>query len=300
MRLYDQRSNTPMKSDGKKWMRPNNFLPSQRDATAVSKRFNPLNKKRMALGELTDNTTCSSESSASTGIEISKVWKQHTIYDDFRFDIDEETIKSSSTLSTHTTLRYGNQDVVHGRYKNEFAKPTSLMESDAFETSSRYSKTSSITASVWESFASDTGANENCYLSNDDIDENNLNEDFLTPQLTLTQSSEESDSTWIEFNGFNSKNVFPTTSDRHLSNKLDRFPTQFSMNHQTRYTMPRSRNCDLKRHKLPSGTENYANYHTMLLDGVSVDKLLKAMEKDRVDPSIISLVLAASKISLNS
>ena len=298
MRLYDQRSSTPMKSDGKKWMRPNNFLPRQRNTAVISKQFDPLNKRRMVLGELTDNTTCSSETSASTGIEISKVWKQHTIYDDFRFDIEEDqelSIQSSSTLSTHTTLRYVTQDGVHGGYKNEIQKPISFVINDPFETSSRYSKTSSITTSVWQDLASDTGGNENCYLSKDAVDENNVNEDFLTPQLTLTQSSEESDSTWIEFKGFNSNNSFRSTSDRHLPNKLDKFRTPFSC-----YAPPRSRNFDSSRRRLPSGTGNYTNYHKMLLDGVSVDELLNTMEKDRVDPSIISLVLAASKSSLNS
>jgi hypothetical protein len=47
------------------------------------------------------------------------------------------------------------------------------------------------------------------------------------------------------------------------------------------------------------GTGNYTMYHEMLLHGISVDEVSKAMSKDKVDPSIISLVLAASESSQN-
>lgn len=308
MRLYDQRSSTLMKPDDK-WMRPNNFLPSQRDAFVTKTKS--LDKKRTVLAELTDNTTCGSETSSSTGIEISKLFKQNTIYDDFRFDIDEEqelSIKSSSTLSTHSTLRCLSQDRYNG-YANEFPKPVSMVKYDAFDTNSRYSKTSSISSTLWEDIVSETDAT---------VDENKLKDEFLTPQLTLTQSSEEeSASTWIEFEGFDLKKQHHATciSDRDFSNELDQFPTSISMNHQlhgkenfarARYPLTRSKNFGSNRHKVPNGnskydqTGHYTKYYNMLLEGISIDELLKTMEKDRVDPSIIYLVLVASRSNQNS
>ena len=315
MRLYDQSSSTPMKLDGKKWMRPNNFLPNQRE-TEVSKLINVSSTKRSVLTEMTDNTNCCSETSVSTGIEISKVYKHRTIYDDFQFDIDEDqelSTKSSSTLSTHSTLRYVTHDAYSGQ-KKELPKPISIAKNIAFETNSRYSKTSSITTTLWENLASERDENKMRHLSKRDEDENTLNEDLLTPQLTLTQSSEESDSMWIEFKGFGSKNPFCATFDRHQPNRLERGCNLFSMAHPSFVAessplsyneAPLTNNFDRNpnkvsgRYTMNERTGYYTKYYEMLLDGVSVDELSKIMGRDKVDPSIISLVLAASKSSLN-
>ena len=308
MRLYDQSSSTPMKWDVKKWMRPNNFLPSQKENANAD----PPHEKRSASIDMIENVNCGSETSASTAIEISKVYKHHTIHDDFRFDIDEEqelSMKSSSTLSTHSTFQHATHDLYAG-YRNEFLKSISVCRNVAFESSSRYSKTSSITTAVRESVATESGKNSARYLSRDDEDENILNDDFLTPKLTLTQSSEEGDSVWIEFQGFGSKNPFRIPSDTYQSNILKQPRILSSIENQSLVMKNRQRQ-DIKmpqtssfvtnqrkvsnRYIMNEGTGNYTKYYEMLLDGVSVDELLKTMEKDEVDPSIISLVLAASK-----
>lgn len=298
MRLYDQGSSTPMKLDGKKWMRPNNFLPSRRE-TAVAKPSNTSNGRHSALTGMVENANCGSETSASTAIEISKVYKHHTIYDDFRFDIDEDqelSIQSSSTLSTHSTLRQVTQDP-YGEYRKEFPNPISVAKHESSESSSRYSRTSVIAMTTEESLSTESG---------------DLDDEFLTPRLTLTQSSEEDDSMWIEFPGFLSKNPFRAALNTHQSNKQKPIWLASSMDRQSlgikcaprsNNKVHRTSNFDTnkrmvsKRYIMDEGTRNYRKYHEMLLYGICVDEVSEAMEKDEVDPSIISLVLAASKIS---
>lgn len=305
MRLYDQGSSTPMKLDGKKWMRPNNFLPSRRES-AVAKPSNICIKKHLALPRMTDNPNCGSETSASTAIEISKVYKHHTIYDSFRFDIDEDqelSIQSSSTLSTHSTLQQMTQDP-YSVYGKEFPKPISVANIGSSESMSRYSRTSVITMTTQGSLTTESGENITRYLSRNDEDGNDLDDDFLTPGLTLTESSEEDDSTWMEFPRFFSNNPFHAALDTVCKvSSMDRqslgtkYPSKSNNKLPRTHDFGTNKHMEPKRYIMDEGNRNYGKYHEMLLDGVRVDEVSKAMEKDEVDPSIISLVLIASKIS---
>jgi hypothetical protein len=292
-----------MKLDGKKWMRPNNFLPSRRES-AVTKPSNTRNEKHSALPRMTDNANCGSETSASTAIEISKVYKHHTIYDNFRFDIDEDqelSIQSSSTLSTHSTLRQVTQDT-YGVHRKEFPKPISVANIGASESMSRYSRTSVFTMTTQGSLATESAR----YLSRNDEDGNDLDDDFLTPGLTLTESSEEDDSTWMEFPRFVSNNPFYAALDTVCKvSSMDRQSLDSPCPPKSSNKLARTHNFGINKRIEPNryimgeGNRNYRKYHEMLLDGICVDGVSKAMEIDDVDPSIISLVLAASKISHN-
>ena len=316
MRLYDQGSSTPIKADAKKWMRPINFLPNQRETKDLKKQNTP-SQKRSDFSEMTANTNCGSVATESTGIEISKLYKHHTIYDDFRFDIDDEqelSTKSLSTLSTHSTLRYFTQDACGG-YRKDTTKPISIAKNIAFENSSRFSKASSITASLWERHTSEADENAPCIMSKGNQHKNDLIEDYLTPQLTLsTQSSEESDSIWVDFNRLESQSPFSATNDGRQSKDLDASFTRFSNKLQPLHLLGCKKLCNevtaRKTHKNACRNNqrkttskysngNYTKYYEMLLDGVSVTKLLQIMKNDQVDPSIISLVLAASKSNQN-
>ena len=313
MRLYDQSSSTPIKADDKKWMRPINFLPNQRETKEIKKQNTPSSNKRSVLSEMTANTKCGSVTTESTGIEISKLYKHHTIYDDFRFDIDDEqelSTKSLSTLSTHSTLRYFTQDACGG-YRKDITKPISIAKIIAFENSSRFSKASSITASLWERHTSAADENAPYIMSKGNGDKSDLIEDYLTPQLTLsTQSSEESDSMWVEFNRLESQSPFSATNDGLQFKDLDDNFTRFSNKLQPLHLLCCKKPCNegtarkiqknacrnnQRKTTSKSSNGNYTKYHEMLLDGASVTNLLQTMKNDQVDPSIISLVLAASK-----
>ena len=141
-------------------------LPSQKEKADVKL---PL-ERHPASNKMIRNVNSGSETSVSTAVEISKIWKHRTIHDDFRFDIDEEqelSMKSSSTLSTHSTLQHVAHDL-YGGYRKEFSKPSSVCKNVAYESSSRYSKTSSITATVQESVATESGENAVRCFSRDD------------------------------------------------------------------------------------------------------------------------------------
>lgn len=298
-----------MQLDGKKWMRPSNFLPTEGKTAVAAEPPNPSKAKRLASTAMFENATCGSETSASTAVEISKVYKQNTIYDDFLFDIDEDqdfSMKSSSTLSTHSSLRQGTHDP-YGLFKREPAKPFSAAKYEISEFSSRYLRTSILSISEQESPIAESG-----YLSSDHEVDNNLDEDFLTPEITLTQSSEECDPLWIDFPGFGSKNPFRVLRDAYNSNEHKPAHKQSSWTRQSHniFTLPasddlfRTTSFGANKSMVPisyrdEGTGNYTMYHEMLLHGISVDEVSKAMSKDKVDPSIISLVLAASESSQN-
>ena len=331
MRLYDQRSSTPIKSDSKKWMRPNNFLPSQREI-AVVEPPNISGEKYAASAGTIKNETCGSETSASTAIEISKLYKHRTIYDDFRFDIDidedqELSMKSSSTLSTHSTLRQLTQ-VSHDGYREGMLKPISVAkyggidpDSLEFSRSSFHALNNNIIAtSSFESLATKSRNNIARYsLSNDyvstDEDSSNDDDDFFTPKLTLTESSEDTDSVWLDFVGFDIKNPFRASHDTYESNKNKPALDLSSVVHQTPDVKNLSkrdnkvtptRNISQNKRMVPGRspimrqtTGTYTKYYKMLLDGISVVDVSNAMEKDEIDPSIISLVLAASETRHN-
>lgn len=273
MRLYDQSSSTPINSDSRKWMRPINFLPNQRE-TKAREQQNVSSKRRPVWSERKENKSCCSVTSESTGIEISKIYKHHTSYDDFRFDIDDEqelSTKSLSTLSTHSTLRYATQ--AFSGYKKDILKPISIAKNLVFENNSGLLKRPSITTSVWDKPYSATDEYASYEKSESNGDGYCSIEDYLTPQLTLsTQSSEESDSIWVDFNGFGS---------------------------QTPFVRENNQNKTTCRSRMGEHNGNYTKYHQMLLDGVSVNTLLKIMKNDQIDPSIISLVLVASKSNRN-
>jgi len=312
-------------------MRPNNFLPSQREI-AVVEPPNISGEKYAASAGTIKNETWGSETSASTGIEISKLYKHRTIYDDFRFDIDidedqELSMKSSSTLSTHSTLRQLTQ-VSHDGYSEGMLKPISVAKYEGIEPDSlEFSRSSFhalnnniIATSSFESLATKSRNNIARYsLSNDyvstDEDSSNDDDDFFTPKLTLTESSEDTDSVWLDFVGFDIKNPFRASHDTYESNKNKPALDLSSVVHQTPDVKNLSkrdnkvtptRNISQNKRMVPGRspimrqtTGTYTKYYKMLLDGISVVDVSNAMEKDEIDPSIISVVLAASETRHN-
>lgn len=313
MRLYDQRSNTPIFSERKKSMRPFNFLPDRTEN--IDKKSGITVKNDITEPERIRKENCS-ETSVSASIEISKIYNHHTIHDDFRFDIDKDqefSIDSSSTLSTHSTFHQMTK-VSYGGYRMEFAESGHVAESGETESDEfkfYRSPSQNITRNSYQSPVKISSNIATNYLSNNNKEYSSYDDDeFFTPELTLTESSEES--IWLDFPGFGISNPFRTTHDTHKYSKkkpllnpyqvfhkmspIKNFPT---LNNNAAFPPC---NIDEKDQAAPGksptmyqGTRNYTKYLTSLVQGISVDDVSKAMESDKVDPSIISLVLAANK-----
>lgn len=313
MRLYDQRSSTPIISDSKKWMRPTNFLPDEKE-NIVEYSDTKYEKELTVTGRVWKESS-DSETSASASIEISNIYKGHTMYDDFRFDIDEDqeiSMHSSSTLSTHSTLQHVTNASYNSGYQIDFLNSGPVAEyggteSDAVDFSRSLSKKS--TKNSYQSPVKESSVIDNNYLLGSFNSDSSDDDEFYTPKLTLTESSE--DSAWLDFQGFGIKNPFRATGDTHKSNNEKPWLSSCQVFHKTFpiESLPRSNNkvspscnTDEKEQRSPNkspslyeGTWNYTKYLTSIIQGIPVADVSKAMEEDSVDPSIISLVLAASK-----
>ncbi|MGK3739326.1 MAG: hypothetical protein ACI8RD_002820 [Bacillariaceae sp.] len=309
MRLYDQRSSTTIISDSKKWVRPTNFLPDEKEN--IVENSDTKNEKELTVTGRIWKENCDSETtSASASIEISKIYKHHTIYDDFRFDIDEDqetSMHSSSTLSTHSTLQHVTNASYNSGYKIDFLNSDPVAEyvgaeSDVVDFSRSPSK--NITKKSYQSPVKESSVIDNHYLLGNYNGDSSDSDEFYTPKLTLTESSE--DSEWLDFQGFGIKNPFRAKPNNEKA--LLRYCQHF---HETSpvKSLPRSNNkaspsynineksqkAPIKSPSLYEGTWNYTKYLTSIIQGIPVADVSKAMEEDLVDPSIISLVLAASK-----
>lgn len=326
MRLYDQKYNTLVNADSRKWNRPNNFLPSQDNAELQSPPFS--RDKHVASPKTNRNEVCGSEASAPTSVEVSRVYNSLTLHDSFRFDIDEEqefSMKSSSTLSTKSTFQ---------QYRADTLKPISVANYGSTDHDSPESSRSSsrdlngniVATSSHESSATEFRNNiTTSYLpsnSREAESSSSGDEDFFTPQLTLTytQSSEEDNTVWFDFPGFGGKNPFrdrgefsksklpknfPSTTvqeTRDVSSTMNRWSRDDQNTPRSYRAEPSKRNSTARKLMVPrnppiamrQGTDSYTRYHKMLLSGSSVFDVSKAMKEDSVDPSIVSLVLAAS------
>mmetsp|Transcript_21406 Transcript_21406/g.22888 ORF Transcript_21406/g.22888 Transcript_21406/m.22888 type:complete len:315 (+) Transcript_21406:289-1233(+) len=311
MRLYDQRSSTPIFSERKKSMRPFNFLPDRTENIGKKSGITVDNDITEPNRVWKDNC---SETSASASIEISKIYKHNTIHDDFRFDIDKDqefSINSSSTLSTHSTFQQMTK-VLYGGNRTDFLELGQT--ADRGETESDLFKFS-ITRNSYQSPVKRSSNIATDYLSNINNDYSSYDADeFFTPELTLTESSEES--IWLDFPGFGTtiNNPFRTAHDTNKYSKKKRLLNPYQVPHKTSpiKNSPRSNNneasppCNIDKkdqaapEKSPTmyqGTRNYTKYLTSLVQGISVNDVSKAMKSDKIDPSIISLVLAANKAS---
>eukprot|EP00536_Pseudo-nitzschia_multiseries_P002114 jgi/Psemu1/4927/gm1.4927_g len=321
MRLYDQFSNTPIKPDSKKWMRPYNFLPDDEIEAILVDSSGISAEDGVQTTALIREACCGSETSASTAIEISKLHKHHTIYDSFRFDIDDDqelSLKSSSTLSTSSSL---------GQYRRDMLQPISVVTfEDSESISPGKSKTSSgglnnmtiIAAKKYNEIPGTERHNKSAsYLTTGSEEDasSNTNDEFFAPTLAYTQSSEEESSVWFDFQGFGVKNPFRALCEKEESSEIGSSPChstsptfhktldakyhfKFGNSTSPKYSGKKDKGTPSDRSpNMNKGTANYAKYHNMLIDGYSVFEVSKVMEKDSIDPSIVSLVLAASRIS---
>jgi hypothetical protein len=296
-------------------MRPTNFLPDEKE-NIVENSDTKYEKELTVTGRVSKETS-DSETSASASIEISKICRQHTIYDDFRFDIDEDqdiSMHSSSTLSTHSTLQHVTNASYNSGYKIDFlnsgpAAEHGGAESDTVDFSRSLSK--NITEISYQSPVKESSVIGNNYLLGNFNSDSSDDDEFYTPKLTLTESSE--DSAWLDFQGFGIKKPFRATVDMHKSNNEKPLLSSCQVFQKTSpiESLPRSNNkaspscnIDEKEQRAPNkssslyeetGTWNYTKYLTSIIQGIPVADVSKAMEEDSVDPSIISLVLAASK-----
>ena len=314
MRLYDQQSGTPIKLNGRKWVRPNNFLPSQSESVAEELPNFFVEKVSPVAGTIkTTSTGNGSETSSSTAIDFSQV-KNHVIYDDFRFDIDEDqelSLTSSSTLSTHSTFGYVNHDL-HGRLGKTLSKRISEIKHGEHESypectcNGPYHRVMNSKAYV----VAEPEIVANGYLLRDVHKCSRFDDNIkLNPTKSLG-----SDSRWIEFKGFGSQ-PSRTPGDKNRSSQqkqsceatlLDSqcFDTQNPLKHESEVSVQSDFGVDdrmVRRHMdMNDGTKNYTKYYKMFMGGISIDEVLQNMKNDFVDPTIISLVLAASKSSERS
>lgn len=242
MRLYDQSSSTPILLNTKKLMCPLHFLP--KTTRNITRKLDPnLGKGKNEVERIRNDISVSDTSEYTSTEEVSKAYKHNNVFcDDFRFDINDDqdifSLGSSSTLSTHPSFYQRNNhcEAVTDEPNN---------------------------------FSRNPSGDGNGYGSYDDDDE------FFTPELTLTESSE--DSVWFDFPGSEENNPFCNGS----SNKYDNNEGKNSAS-----------NCPTLHHH---ETNTYTKYLTSLVRGISVTNVSQDMKNDKVNPSIIALVLAANK-----
>mmetsp|Transcript_14284 Transcript_14284/g.23085 ORF Transcript_14284/g.23085 Transcript_14284/m.23085 type:complete len:313 (-) Transcript_14284:414-1352(-) len=302
MRLYDQRSGTPMSSsslDGKKWRRPAEFLPRPDQVTSLLQDRTKTEQKNMGV------------LSNPPGKTKSTMFEERRMRDtNFLFDIDEVeelSMNSSSTLSTHTTL--------HQQDKQEpcrlgLAKPFPGYES--YEKGASSVKIEENPFHVLHSISSQPIKNGLRSIPDTIPDETPRNRQkttknsaddaaFATPELTLTDSSEDSD--WHEFSsGFDSRNPFRAGDSKTVSTRAKQALCLYPVTKKTPPSLegpkasgsPNPRSSPMPSPSKHMASGYFSKYSAMLIRGSSVAEVSKVMAQDHVDPSIISLVMLAA------
>ena len=295
MRLYDQGSRTPMPSsnlDGKKWIRPATFLPEPKAATNMSHEYpkaqntNPPAPKTSMIGE------------------------RRIIDKNFLFDIEEDeelSMNSSSTLSTHPSL----QKDSHTPCSHGLGKPFPSVEKcnandicaapegypfQILSNSKKIGKEENVRPArdqKRQGSAKENAAKlaKNCYEK----------DAFFTPELTLTESSE--DSQWLDFSSSSfASNPFRVEPVKLRSDQPKQTLCLYPVSRQARSTnRPQQPKKAVGLDSDYSAISNrrpilgqYAKYSALMIRGLSVAEVSKIMAEDQVDPSIISLVMLAA------
>jgi hypothetical protein len=116
---------------------------------------------------------------------------------------------------------------------------------------------------------------------------------FSTPELTLTESSD--DSAWHDFSpGIDSNSTFQIEGEVPFSNE-----TKYQR--LCLYPMPKkteSKTISLKTSPVLSAdqrtTSRYSKYSLMIIRGHTVAEVSQVMAEDNIEPSVISLVMLAA------
>ena len=289
MRLYDQKSCTPTSStDGKKWQRPTNFIPNPSKTTEIlNERFQDeiqVDPKPKPEDHPTDTT--------------SKEFKMTET--NFLFDIDEEiSMKSSSTLSTHSTFQHDTEASKRFGPPKSFPTFDSLKENEMSDKDKNpfrvlHSANNFPIKKIQRATTESRGSKQ----KEDTLRSSKqgfTDEAFSTPELTFTESSE--DSGWLDFSSeFETSSTFKIKREESVSNQakyqgLCLYPVPNKMQTKTTSVKPNS-TCSTGQKTTHDSL--YTKYSAMLIRGHTVAEVSKVMAEDQIDPSVISLVMLAA------
>ena len=288
MRLYNQASSTPIQSssslDAKKWSHPKVFLPKPNHVTGILNHQSKPSKSG-AVVEPTDFT--SATTTPATGYT-----DKRRVHTNFLFDIDEEvSMKSSSTLSTHTTPRRDSRTTFKlgaapflGSGDEAEWKGSEVEKNLSFnKAESPFEVLSTRHAVMTKIRGTGTNRSERSATLETSGDELLVTEpDFIVPEMALTESSSD-ESGWLDFSSENS------SSNPFRSNQGAEFVT-----HPQVSRSPCSKRTTSSTRMMESKFEKYSE---MLIAGLSIETVTKTMAHDNIDPSIISLVVIAANES---
>jgi hypothetical protein len=289
MRLYDQKSSTPMSStDAKKWQRPTNFIPNPSKTTEIL-------QDRFKEQRHVDPKPKFEDHPIENPVKECKLTETN-----FLFDIDEEiSMKSSSTLSSSSTFRHDTEMSKPLGPPKSFPTFDSLEEKDkTVKEENPFRVLHSADNFPIKKIQQATAAGRSIKQKKDSLKlskQGFIDEAFSTPELTLTESSDGSG--WLDFSSeFDTSDTFKIKREDHASNEakyqgLCLYPVPNKMQTKTPSFEPNSISI-ARQKKTPDSV--FMKYSSMLIRGHSVAEVSKVMAADQIDPCVISLVMLAA------